>query len=159
MDLTDASVLSKRIVWDSRSIPEYWHRHSVIVPQPLRPVEIGYMLRGGDTNHALLVMGVDLCSERQNSNCAAIPEPSTKKDVDASQGYGKEWLSKKQIHAARPQRIRSVSSKESMTYLFCTHPEVGCRMQSPIRQLALFSMGRRDAFACRLHLSRLSKRI
>lgn len=64
----------------------------------LRPVEIGYMLRGGDTNHAVLVMGVDLLQRAAKLQLgAAIPEPAEyeKKMWTLAKETAKEWALKK----------------------------------------------------------------
>ena len=64
----------------------------------LRPVELGYMLRGGDTNHALLVMGVDLLQRAAKLQLgAAIPEPSEyeKKMWALAKDAAKDWAMKK----------------------------------------------------------------
>ena len=64
----------------------------------LRPVEIGYMLRGGDTNHAVLVMGVDLLQRAAKLQLgAAIPEPAEyeKKMWTLAKETAKDWAIKK----------------------------------------------------------------
>ncbi|HIA52033.1 MAG TPA: hypothetical protein EYN91_08120 [Candidatus Melainabacteria bacterium] len=64
----------------------------------LRPVEIGYMLRGGDTNHAVLVMGVDLLQRAAKLQLgAAIPEPAEyeKKMWTLAKETAKDWAMKK----------------------------------------------------------------
>jgi len=64
----------------------------------LRPVEIGYMLRGGDTNHAVLVMGVDLLQRAAKLQLGAvIPEPAEyeKKMWSLAKETAKDWAMKK----------------------------------------------------------------
>lgn len=64
----------------------------------LRPVEIGYMLRGGDTNHALLVMGVDLLQRAVKQQLGAtIPEPAQYelKMWSMAKDTAKDWAFKK----------------------------------------------------------------
>jgi len=64
----------------------------------LRPVELGYMLRGGDTNHALLVMGVDLLQRAAKLQLgAAVPETSEyeKKMWSLAKVSAKDWAMKK----------------------------------------------------------------
>jgi len=64
----------------------------------LRPVEIGYMLRGGDTNHAVLVMGVDLLQRAAKLQLGAtIPEPAEyeKKMWTLAKETAKDWAIKK----------------------------------------------------------------
>lgn len=66
--------------------------------QGLRPVEIGYMLRGGDTNHALLVMGVDLLQRAVKQQLGAtIPEPAQYelKMWSMAKDTAKDWALKK----------------------------------------------------------------
>ena len=98
----------------------------VLVPQTLRPVEIGYMLRGGDTNHALLVMGVDLLQRAAKLQLgAAIPEPAEyeKKMWTLAKDTAKEWALKKADPYMPPDPKKNpvgFVKRIYDIYLFCT---------------------------------------
>lgn len=98
--------------------------HNQIVA--LRPVEIGYMLRGGDTNHALLVMGVDLLQRAAKLQLgAAIPEPAEyeKKMWSLAKDAAKEWAMKK-VETHLPADLKKNPAvfvkKIYDIYIFCT---------------------------------------
>ncbi len=92
----------------------------------LRPVEIGYMLRGGDTNHAVLVMGVDLLQRAAKLQLgAAIPEPAEyeKKMWSLAIETAKEWALKKADPYMPPDfKTNPVGFVKRIydIYLFCT---------------------------------------
>ncbi|MCC7527231.1 MAG: hypothetical protein IT342_01840 [Candidatus Melainabacteria bacterium] len=98
----------------------------VLVPHSLRPVEIGYMLRGGDTNHALLVMGVDLLQRAAKLQLgAAIPEPAEyeKKMWTLAKDTAKEWALKKADPYMPPDPKKNpvgFVNRIYDIYLFCT---------------------------------------
>lgn len=98
----------------------------VLVPRTLRPVEIGYMLRGGDTNHALLVMGVDLLQRAAKLQLgAAIPEPAEyeKKMWTLAKDTVKEWVLKKADPYMPPDPKKNpvgFVKRIYDIYLFCT---------------------------------------
>lgn len=92
----------------------------------LRPVELGYMLRGGDTNHALLVMGVDLLQRAAKLQLgAAIPEPSEyeKKMWAMAKDAAKDWAMKK-VETHLPGDLKknpaAFVKKIYDIYTFCT---------------------------------------
>ncbi len=103
-----------------------------LIPAPaqkkvsLRPVEIGYMLRGGDTNHALLVMGVDLLQRAAKLQLGAvIPEPAEyeKKMWTLAKDTAKEWALKKVDPYMPPdpkQNPVGFVKKIYAIYVFCT---------------------------------------
>ena len=92
----------------------------------LRPVEIGYMLRGGDTNHALLVMGVDLLQRAAKLQLgASIPEPAEyeKKMWTLAKDTAKEWALKKADPYMPPDPKKNpvgFVKRIYDIYLFCT---------------------------------------
>lgn len=92
----------------------------------LRPVEIGYMLSGGDTNHALLVMGVDLLQRAAKLQLGAVtPEPAEyeKKMWSMAKDTAKEWaLSKVDQHVPPDVKTNPVGfvKKIYAIYQFCT---------------------------------------
>lgn len=94
--------------------------------RPLRPVEIGYMLRGGDTNHALLVMGVDLLQRAAKLQLgAAIPEPAEyeKKMWTLAKDTAKDWAMKKvETHMPPDLKKNPVGFVKKIydLYQFCT---------------------------------------